>query len=510
MRRRDFLTRNMQAAAVLTSASTFSIGGVAHAKSSDPWSQAFAQELKTKPWLLGYRSAAQENYAAQATLSGRWPKALSGTLYRNGPAQHEVAGFRYRHWFAGNGMLQAFRLNDGKVQHQGRLIQTQKVKEETAAGRALYPGFASTPPNPAPVTSPDSINVANISVLPHHNKLYALWEAGSPYEINPDTLETIGIHSFSEETSGVPFSAHPRVEPDGTLWNFGYASDAGLIVFWHIDAQGKLQKAGTVASDPMTMPHDFVATKNHLVLLMPPFHYQSGNNESFIDSHKWNPQDPTRILVVRKDDFSKTRWFELPAQWVFHFGNAWEDNAGVIRFDGARSETPEVMTDTFREVMRGRVASNPPSAHHQYQLDTKKGVAREMPMLAMGIDSEFPCINPDFSTQRNQFLYFLSAKATEPAPYPSLTSVSRFDIEKGKLTSYRYPNTKIPEEHIFVPKPNARSEGQGWLIGTALDYVNEKTELNLFDAEAVDAGPIATAVLPYALPLGLHGKFVPL
>lgn len=505
MRRRDFLRSNMQAAAVLASTSTI---GTAYAQGSDAWAQDFSQALQTKPWLLGYRSATQDHFAAQASVSGHWPTALSGTLFRNGPAQHEVAGFRYRHWFAGNGMLQAFRLGDGKVQHQGKLIQTQKVQAENAAGRALYPGFASTPPNPAAVTSPDLINPANISVLPHHGKLYALWEAGSAYEMDPDSLDTIGLHSFSDDTSGVPFSAHPRVEPDGTLWNFGYASGAGLLVFWHIDAKGKLQKAGTVASDPMTMPHDFVVTKNHLVLLLPPLHYQPGESGSFIDSHKWHPEDPTRILVVRKDDFTKTQWFELPAQWVFHFGNAWEDSKGVIRFDGARSDTPEAMTSSFREIMRGRMTPSPPSVHHQYQLDTRNGTAREMPMLAMGIDSEFPCIHPGLSTQRNRFLYFLSSKATDPAPHPSLTSVSRFDLEQGKLTSYRYPNTKIPEEHLFIPKPGGRSEAEGWLIGTALDYVNEQTELNLFDAQAIDAGPIATAVLPYALPLGLHGKFL--
>ena len=214
------------------------------------------------------------------------------------------------------------------------------------------------------------------------------------------------------------------------------------------------------------------------------------------------------MLVVRKDDFSKTQWFELPAQWVFHFGNAWEDSNGVIRFDGARSDTPEAMTTSFREIMRGRLLPSPPSVHHQYQIDTKHGSAREMPLLAMGIESEFPCINPNLSTQRNRFLYFLSSDKKDPAPHPSLTSVSAFDLEGGKLTSFRYPNTKIPEEHIFVPKPGARSEAEGWLVGTTLDYVNERTELNLFDAQAVDAGPIASATLPYALPLGLHGKFL--
>ncbi|MDE0508358.1 MAG: carotenoid oxygenase family protein, partial [Gammaproteobacteria bacterium] len=43
---------------------------------------------------------------------------------------------------------------------------------------------------------------------------------------------------------------------------------------------------------------------------------------------------------------------------------------------------------------------------------------------------------------------------------------------------------------------------------SAFDWSQGKQILNLFDAEAVADGPVATAELPYAIPLGLHGKFV--
>ena len=51
-------------------------------------------------------------------------------------------------------------------------------------------------------------------------------------------------------------------------------------------------------------------------------------------------------------------------------------------------------------------------------------------------------------------------------------------------------------------------EGAGWLIGTALDIARGRTLLSVFDARDLSAGPLACARLPYALPLGLHGKFV--
>ncbi len=472
--------------------------------------RAFNAGLERHPWLLGFKGVERAYLTADAKITGTFPAELTGTLYRNGPARHNIGDFRYSHWFDGDGMVQAFQIADGKVRHRGRLVATKKLQAELAAGRALYPGFASVPENPAAVTSPDLVNVANISVLPHHDRLYALWEAGSPWEIDADTLEAIGPAEFSPATAGVPFSAHPRIEPDGTLWNFGYVSSAGLFALWHIDPKGRVVKAGTVPVAPMTMPHDFVVTAKHLILLLPPLNYRRGQAATFLDAHEWDADAPTRVLVIDKNDFEQRRWFELPAQWVFHFGNAWEDRQGVIRFDGASAADPNTMFASFREVMRGQIPAPTPSAHLAYRIDLRNGRASQRPLFATGMDSEFPTIDPRRSTLRNERLTLLSnAGATAAAPrHRMLSSVSRYDYTRERLQTYRYPSGQIPEEHLFVPAPGKSGEDEGWLIGTALDFDAGTTLLNLFDARSIESGPIATARLPYALPLGFHGKFL--
>ena len=475
---------------------------------TDSWAAQFKRAQTEHPWLLAYRNVQQPAFAAQAKLLGKWPTELRGTLYRNGPAQHEVHGYRYHHWFDGDGMLQAYHINDDGIRHHARLIATHKVLAEQDAGRALYPGFASAPPNPAAVTSPDAVNVANISVLPHHNKLLALWEAGSPWEMDPETLQTNGTYAFSEDTSGVPFSAHPRVEADGTLWNFGYVSAAKIFVLWHINAKGKLVKIGKIPCDPITMVHDFVVTQNHIVMLVPPFHYAPGAaTNTFLDAHQWRPDDATRVLVVDKNDFSNFYWLELPAQWVFHFGNGWEDEAGVIRFDAARAEDPMAMIHAFREVMRGNIVPASASHHYQYRIDTKKRTISEIPLFHNRLDSEFPCVDPRISCQRNDKLTFLSSHQDRPAVHGLLNEVSTFDFRSGKRDSYRYPDQIMPEEHLFIPAPGSQPETAGWILGSALDWQAKMHKLFVFDAQRVSDGPLAEAHLPYALPFGLHGKF---
>ncbi len=488
--------------------------GVLAQNQEENWAHLFAEALGESPWLAAWGNIEREHYEEQAAVSGRWPEELRGTLYRTGPAQHEVFGYRNRHWFDGDGMVQAWRIAAGGVRHQARLVETAKVQAERAAGRALYPGLMAAPPAAAGLTGPDDINLANTSILHHHGRLLALWEAGSPYEIDPEDLTTLGTYTFPESDGGssmrgVPFSAHPRVDLDGSVWNFGYASSAGLLVLWHIGADGALRKAGRVAVDPMTMPHDFVVTERHLVLLLPPFHYRaSANAAGFLIQHEWNADDPCRVLVVDKNDFSSHYFLDLPAQWIFHFGNAWEDSAGVIRFDAARAEDPGIMTGTFHDIMRGEAFYRSPARHYSYRLDTRARSITEQAMLDADVHSEFPCVDPRLSCQRYRKLVFLSQNARDLSMHGTLDEVSVFDIESGRRGYFRYPESQIPEEHLYVPRPGSAPETNGWILGSAFDWRRGRQILNLFDAERVADGPVASAELPYAIPLGLHGKFV--
>ena len=81
------------------------------------------------------------------TLRGRLPAELAGTLWRNGPAEHDRFGHRYGHWFDGDGMMQAFRFDSAAVAHRARILDTPKRRRETEAGRRLLPAFGSMPPD---------------------------------------------------------------------------------------------------------------------------------------------------------------------------------------------------------------------------------------------------------------------------------------------------------------------------------------------------------------------------
>ena len=489
----------------------------AHAPTSAPVAAAtlaerFRAGLLERPWLrtlLGTEAAAQP--PRRLPVEGRLPAGLDGVLWRNGPARHEIGAFRYRHWFDGDGMVHRWRIAPNGVEHRARMVHTHKYLAERDVGRPLYPGFATPVQDAAPVTGPDSVNVANISVLPMGKELWALWESGSPWRMDAESLETLGVQDYSPQTRGLPFSAHPRVAPDGTIWNFGYASGARRLVFWRIDADGTLGRVTTLPVEATGMPHDFVVTHRHLVLLIPPLHYEPGPGgpATFLDGHVWHPERATRVLVMELADLETHFWAELPAQWVFHFGNAFEDEEGVIRFDGASAAAPEKLFGSFRAVMGGD-AFDPQEASARptlFRIDTRTRRASQEPLAEPGLYSEFPAIDPRRTAQRHRWVTTLTECDDDRAVHGAHTTVTRLDLETGARTGYRYPDEEIPEEHLFVPDPERDDENAGWLLGTSLDWQRQCTHLNVFRAAAVADGPIARATLSELLPLGLHGRF---
>ena len=176
-------------------------------------------------------------------------------------------------------------------------MATAKRVAEVKAGRRLTEGLGTVFKDVQAVTSPDSMNVANISVLPLGDDLLALWEGGSATRLDPRTLETRGLKTWRPDLAGVPFSAHPRVEPDGTIWNSGVSSHSGMLLLFEIAPDGVLRRADAFPVSDLPMVHDFAVTAGHLVFLLPPLVYDAQRRAagaSVLDSHSslWRRREP--------------------------------------------------------------------------------------------------------------------------------------------------------------------------------------------------------------------------
>ena len=484
-----------------------SLAGLPLARAGEPdGAHAFARALDANPMLLGWRGVRADRLECTARIAGRLPEALRGTFYRNGPAVHERFGVRYQHLFDGDGMVQAFRFDGRGVTHRARVLATPKLTRETEAGQRLYTGFGSPVGHRAPVRRADDVNTANISVLDHHGELFALWEAGSASILDRESLEWRGFKIWGQSLEGLPFTAHPKVEPDGTLWAFGLnLIPRHALVLYHIGADGSVVKAKAIDPGPIGMVHDFVVTARSLVIVIPPLvHEPDSGDGALLDALQWRPTLGSRALVIDKDDFDTRRWYQLPAGFGFHHGNGWEDASGVIRFDQCVAADPSLMTVTMRGLMRGEFHRGAPEHYTRFALRPDGRAEVEL----TGDEAEFPRVAPAVVGRRNRYVYTLGVSSTGPGAW-RLRRVVKRDLERGTSEAFDYGAGVIAEEHVFVPRRNPRSEDDGWLVGPYLDYVRERSGIAVFDARQVADGPVARGWLAYPLPLGFHGEFSP-
>ena len=502
MDRRRFLR------AALAGAASAALGGVAlrsfPALAGDP--ARFAEGLREHPWLAGWQSVRSETLGpATVPVQGRLPDGFAGTLYRNGPAWTERAGFRYEHWFDGDGMVHGWRFNgNGTLTHRARMVATPKFVREQAAGRFLVPAAGTSVPDRQPVRNNDDANTANTSVAMVDGRLFALCEAGSAFELDPDQLDTLGPVTWRPDLAAMPFSAHPLVDRDGSLWNFGSISmlgGNGLLV-WHIGADGNLRGAHVLDTPAPGYLHAFAMTARHLVFVLMPFRFDDRGG-AFFERLRFAPDQPSRIAVVAKDAPGQARWFEAPFAAIYHFGDAFErGNSLVVRavrhddIDEARSPMHAAMNGD------GHTAAGAQARLVELHLDLARGGARWEDTGIAGI--EFPLFDPRSPGDRGARLYAPASDGRAQTPY--FNAVAAFDPVRGRRQLHRYDAGILAEEHVFVPRAGGGAD-DGWLVGTLLDADRQRSGVAVFDARRVDEGPLAQAWLPYTVPLGFHGCF---
>lgn len=450
--------------------------------------------------LRGYRG--QDVACDAAFIEGKLPTGLRGQFYRNGPGLFERAGQRYHHWFDGDGMVQAWRFTERGVSHQARFVQTDKFTAEQEAGEFLIPAFGTAIKAKRPVRGSDSFNTANTSVIKMNERLYALWEGGSAHALDPQTLATEGIVSWTPELTGMPFSAHPKLEADGTMWNFG--TMMGKLVLYQFSPQGKLVQHHVMNAPSSAMVHDFVTSQRYLIFLFSPIILDMKavqNGSSMVQAMQWKAQEGTKLLVIDKADFSKTRMMELPAMMLFHFGNAWDDGQH-IRLDFVKSKDMGNFQTAMPQTMRGIDVKSDPSTPAFLDIDLPK---QRVSMSERQEVLEFPRVDPRVVGRRHRYLFY--PYASEQSSYNALNGVMRLDVDSGKVDRFNFGDRMRLEEHVVVPKPGSTKEGDAWLVGVGFDVQEQTSFATVFDAQNLAAGPLALARLPYWAPHCFHGNF---
>ena len=421
-------------------------------------------------------------------VTGVIPPDLTGRLLRNGPNPALLPKDENDyHWFAGDGMLHAITLSEGRAEgYRNRWVRT----------RALASELETTPP--AGPTEPID-GRANTHVIRHAGTTLALVESGFPHAVSDD-LSRARIHDFDGGLAS-PMTAHPKVDPStGELIFFGYDVFGPPFLRYHVvDPAGGLVRTEAIDIPRATMIHDFGVTASRVVFLDLPVVFDldlaaMGRTLPF----RWVPEAGARVGVMpRNGAGGDIRWIGIDPVYVFHVLNAYDDGQNVvmdvIRYDRAFDTEP------------GRVIASDLPVLARWTIDPVAGRIAERRLDDVPV--EFPRIDDAVAGLPHRFGYCvrLADQVDEPSPL----GLVQYDLGRDESIRFEPGPYRFPGEPVFVRAADGRGENEGWVLSVVYDATTDSSDLVILDATSFAGPPVATVHLPARVPFGFHGSWLP-
>lgn len=449
------------------------------------------------PFLDGnFAPVDQEITSNTLKVIGELPLDLSGMFVRNGPnPQWEPIG-NY-HWFDGDGMLHGVQISNGKATYRNRYVRTKKWQTEHEAGKALGTGLLEPPKqdNPSGVYR----NTGNTALVWHTGQLLALWEGGAPHAIQVPDLKTIGEYTYNDKLVS-SFTAHPKVDAvTGEMMFFGYSFAPPYLQYSVVSAQGELLQTVPIDLPMGVMMHDFAITQDYTIFMDLPLTFNPERAKQGKPMMMFERDQPSRFgIVPRYGNNTNIRWFESPACYIFHTLNAYEEEDEVVLIACRMNSTHVLGADNKHPDPEADI----PRLHRwRFNLNTGK-VSEEM---LDDVPSEFPRVNENLLGRKTRYGY---TNKLANSPQPMFDGVIQYDFSSGKSQTHEFGQGRYGGEAVFVPRPHAEAENDGWLVTFVHDTTEDTSELAVINAQDMTSEPVARVILPQRVPYGFHGAWI--
>lgn len=476
--------------------------------------------LASEPWG-GLGESLLEERAYAPRVEGRIPEGLRGTLYRNGPGLFDRAGKRRRALLDGDGLIQKFRFGDSGVEYRARFVRTEKFVAEERAGAFVYGTFSTQAPggilaNVFPNRKLRS--QAGITAVPWRGRVYAFDETALPWELDEETLETIGETSFGLPRDLTLYAAHNKIDVETGEWlhfglQYGRTASVHLTTF---AADGSLAGHDVHPIPRYCYLHDWFVTERFVVLHLHPATIEVWGLllglRSIVDSLRWNGADGSLLMILPRDRRAGRvvpRFVETEASFMWHSFNGHEEGGDlVLDFVGYENPDHFIGPDPLAlAVMQGR------PGQFQYpgfvrRIRVRPGDRRARNEVVAAGNYEWPRIDDRLLGRRNRWGWMASAK---PKRFFA-NSVARIDFEDGSTKEYAFDDSVFTSEPVFVPDPargGAGGEEEGWILVELFDGRDRRSSLAVLDAGRIEDGPVARVLLEHHVPISFHGYWKP-
>jgi beta,beta-carotene 9',10'-dioxygenase len=445
-------------------------------------------------------------------VEGRMPAWLQGTLLRNGPGQMRAGEQRFRHWFDGFAMLHAFTFAGGHVRYDAKFLQTAARASAEAEGRITYTDFATDPCRSLFARAMAMFNHrvtdnAKVSIGHFAERFLAMTETAIQVEFDPETLATVGVFQYEDESVGQMTTAHPHYADDymyNVVTRFGRASE---VRAYRIDQTMRRERLGAFGAAKPSYMHSFAMTPNYLVVTEFPFVVNPLSLlfwlRPFIENFAWEPRRGTPFTVLDRHTGAVVRRIEADPFFAFHHVNAVERD-GELLVDAVAYPDADIITHYYLERLTSAELRLPHGRLTRYTVPLRGGRVRSEPLADACI--ELPHIDYARHNMDPAQRYVYGIGLQPERQHEFYNQLVKIDTRSGAVAAWHEPDC-FPGEPVFVGAPGRSGEDDGVLLSVVLDARGARSFLLVLDA--TDLGEIARAVLPEPVMIGFHGTFVP-
>lgn len=462
-----------------------------------------------------------EGEVGDVVVYGDIPPEIDGTFYRISidrylpkPKEHHVP-------IDGDGTVSAFRIQDGRVDYKIKYVESERYKLERRARKSLF-GLYKNPWSHHPCVRAAVDSTASTNVIYWADRLLVLEEAANPYEVDPDTLETLRYDPFYDQVRAKAFTAHPKVDPfTQELVTFGYEAKGPAtddVVTWSIGKDGKKTEELWIKQPFPTMIHDCGITEHYLILMAWP--YETSIERMRAGGHHWayRYDRPSYFLVVPRRKASPPPGWQVGEHRAYkwkncmnvHTAGAWEEN-GKLYIEASRVH--DNIFPGFASADGRTPAAETKADFVRWEIDPSQPSDSWLPdpQVILDMPAEWPRVDERFNTKKYNIIFldvFLSKSDTGTDNiFHGLNALAMINTATGEKQFFQPGDGATVQEPAFIPRSEDAPEGDGWVIVSIENPATSQCELVVLDTRDFSK-PIAIAQLPFRVKSQVHGNWV--
>jgi len=259
-----------------------------------------------------------------------------------------------------------------------------------------------------------------------------------------------------------------------------------------------------LAAPYASMVHDFIVTENHLLFPILPITGSMARAMAGRPPYAWEPDKGAYVGVMKRHGSAgDIIWFRAESCYVFHVMNAWEEGsrivADVMQFEEAPLFPHPDGSPTDPRKSRARLC--------RWTFDLAGNTDRFTQTYLDDLTGEFPRIDERRAGLVSRHGWYACANPDLPM-FGALAGIVHVDGKGSRLGQYLLPAGDTISEPVFVARGDDAPEGDGWLLAVVWRAGENRSDLAVFNATGVEAGPVALVQLGHRVPDGFHGNWV--